>query len=455
MYCVIVGDIVNSRQLEPEVREAATRAAKRVFDRINGEYAKSLMTTFGMVRGDAFEGVILTQSYAPRIVEDIIKAFYSAEGTKVRVSVVLGQLTVTGSDRNEVDGPAFHQAWGCLEDMKQKDKKGHWLQVSFTIGSLAQKLVDSQIALLEALTWGWTERQREIVWATQASGGVLKSVAEELGISVSAVRKHLEAANYDAYCGAWDGLVDYLEQMDRYATDKEKAVIEESYVPYYNTAMRKHEQRNHPEALRLMEQALERAKKSLGEKDQLLIQIYNYLADIYLCLELREKAEGAVEMSLRLQENMPKTRLEYVEALYLKAGLQRRKENLEEARESYEEALEIAKHTLEANHAMFGVLYNEIANTYEAQEKYAEAIESYEVVRAMDKETERDPVNCAATEYNIALCYYKMEDYGQALPRVKEALSAWEEHLPLGHEDITDAKKLMIAIKIKQGGTPS
>ena len=209
MYCVIVGDIVNSREMSHEVREKVTRAAQEAFDRINAGYADSLVTTFGMVRGDAFEGVMLTTRHAARIVQDIIKAFYREEKTAVRVSVVFGELTVIGDDRNITDGPAFHKAFDDLERMKGR-RSTHWLQASFDVGDRVRPLVDSNMALLSALTGGWTERQRETVWAMEEHNCQQKAVSEEMGIPPSVVSKQLKAASFDAYRKAWDGLAEYL-----------------------------------------------------------------------------------------------------------------------------------------------------------------------------------------------------------------------------------------------------
>lgn len=398
MYCVIVGDIVNSKQLDQDVRDRVTQAAKDVFARINDKYSSSLMATFGMVRGDAFEGVLLTQYHAPRIVEDIIKAFYHVERTKVRISVVLGELTVTGSDRNDTDGPAFYQAWECLKDMKNK-KNDHWLQVVYVVGSLAQKLVDSQQALLAVLTQGWTERQREVVWMTQAHDEQKQVVAEQLNISLGAVKKHLVAANYDAYCGAWKGLADYLLKMDEYVVEN-KGVIEDSYVPYLNMALRKYKQHDYKEALSFIHKTLERAKKVLGEKHPLLIPTYNVLADICSLIW------------------------------------------------SHKQAGEITESVLAENDRFLSTIYNDLARTYEKKERYEKAIEYYAKVKKSDDNL----VGYAVTTYDIAMCYYKMKQYEQARDYAEETLYVFEENLPQDHKYIVEARNLLADIKAQQGG---
>lgn len=446
MYCVIVGDIVNSKQLDQDVRDRVTQAAKDVFARINDKYSSSLMATFGMVRGDAFEGVLLTQYHAPRIVEDIIKAFYHVEQTKVRVSVVLGELTVTGNDRNDTDGPAFYQAWECLKDMKNK-KNDHWLQVAYVVGSLAQKLVDSQQALLAALTQGWTDRQREVVWMTQAHDEQKQVVAEQLNISLGAVRKHLDAANYDAYCGAWEGLADYLQKMDEYVVGN-KDVIEKSYVSYFNVALRKYEQYDYKTALPLIRKSLELAKEALGENDPLLIQIYDYLADICLFTEMYEQAEEALEKSLKLQENMPKARAQYVYTLYLRARLFLVRDNFEAAQKGFEEALEVAQSMLAEKDSDLSMIYNGLAVAYEKQEKYEKAIEYF--VKASN--SENTFINYAILAQNIAECYYKMKQYEQARDHIKKALGVFEGNLPHDHKYVVDTRELLADIEAQQGG---
>jgi len=204
-----MGDIVNSRDLDSNSRDNIKRASKVIFDRINTKYAKNLMASFGLVRGDAFEGVLLTQHDAPQIVQDIIKAFYRADKTVVRICVVLGGLTVTSSDRNETDGPAFHRALDALEEMK-KSGSNHWFQVSFDICEREKPLVDSNLALLSALTERWTDKQREVVWATEENGGNQKSVGIMFGIMPSVVSRQLKVAKYDIYRQAWAALSAFL-----------------------------------------------------------------------------------------------------------------------------------------------------------------------------------------------------------------------------------------------------
>ncbi len=209
MYCVIVGDIINSKEIvEPEKREAILRAARSVFSSINAHYRDALLADFGVVRGDGFEGVLTDERHVPQIIRRIIEGLYAAERTCVRIAAVTGELSVISGDRNECDGPAFHRALELLEALKRK-KSRHWMQVAYDSDSQAQPLIDSLLGLMSVLTGGWTEKQRDIVWAMEKHH-IIKSVASQLGIKPSVVSKQLRAANHEEYRMAWESLEIYL-----------------------------------------------------------------------------------------------------------------------------------------------------------------------------------------------------------------------------------------------------
>lgn len=449
MYCVIMGDIINSREINDDndntIREKVTRAAQSAFDRINTEYIGSLMADFGMVRGDAFEGVMLTQSYAPKIVRDIIKAFYSVEKTIVRISVVLGELTVIGNNRNITDGPAFHRAQDELERMK-KSKSEHWLQVSFDIGPLGQALVDSQLALLTALTEGWTDKQRELVWAMEAHDHYQKAVANKLNMTTANVSKQLKAAGYEAYRKAWDGLEDYLAKMDEYAVE-DKPTIEKSYVPYFNVAWRKAQQQaDWQRALKPADESLQLAQKAPGADDSQLIPIYNLLAEIYTMTGQYDKAEETILESLRIQEPMPKARLEYAATMGEKARFLWKKRNYEEAKKTYEDALKIARGVADEGHPFVVELNGNLALIYDLLGDYFSAKNLNNKVLA-DMDIRNDPVNYAAVKYNIAICHYNLDELPEAVRCMEEALRLYEENLPPKHKYMANARESLSQFK--------
>lgn len=210
MYCVIVGDIIDSRQLDFDERQHTTETIEKIFMEINYNYRENILSDFGLVRGDSFEGVLFSQYRSLKIIRDIIRQVYEKAGQRLRICAAIDELSVVSSDRNKADGPAFHVAVEELERLKAK-KSTHWLQVAMkTKDDPAQPLIDTTLELLSALTAGWTDRQRGLVWKMADYGGLQKQLSEAEGLSPSVVSRQLKAANYQLYTSAWQALEQYL-----------------------------------------------------------------------------------------------------------------------------------------------------------------------------------------------------------------------------------------------------
>ena len=463
MYRVIMGDIINSRNLEPEVRERVTQVAKREFDWINIKYMGSMLASFGMVRGDSFEGVLITQSYAPQIVQDIIKAIYSVEKTLVRISVVLGKLTVTSHDRNEVDGPAFVEVMDALERLKARGSK-HWLQVSIDIGTLGDSLISSQVELLTALSEKWTERQREICWIAEEIEGqehypkdtkkqeLYKLVAKRLGVTPAVVRKHLNAALYEAYRMGWDGITEYLADMDGYAGD-ENAIVPESYVPHLNIGLRRFVQRNFVAATYHLERALELAKDEFGEDSNQIIPLYIHLADSYSGISKIQEAEEATHkaMSLHKNLNMPNTQPQYFDILLTLAQVHISKREFKQAKKIIEETFSAAEKILHPTHPHWSILFHTMASVHYHTNDYANALIYYEKAQAT-LIYKPDSIDYSINTEGIAMCYYHMGNYDKALSLAQDAQKIYDSTLSPEHELIIDNQVFIDHIQQAQKG---
>ena len=185
MYCVIVGDIIRSKSLDQERRNESTDAITRILDQINSKYENSILANFGIVRGDAFEGVLFSQQTAPKIIQEIIMGLYE-ENVRVRISAAVGELSVVSAERNKADGPAFYSALNRIEELRKVDSD-HWFQISMLIDSMAQPLVDGLLQILTALTKGWTQKQAKVVWTMIRCENKQSLVSEKLGRSESVV----------------------------------------------------------------------------------------------------------------------------------------------------------------------------------------------------------------------------------------------------------------------------
>ena len=299
MYCVIVGDIIKSREIEDDARAETMRRVKEVLERVNAHQRGIIMADFGLVRGDAFEGVLLTQICAAEITRTLIREIYRINGTLIRISSVFGELQTRVNDRNEANGPAFYKASADIDRMKAVKKSG-LLQVSFDTDSVARPVVDSLLGLINAVFSGWTERQREIAFLMEEHGGSRRRVTDELGISAQAVGKQLQSMSYSAYDAAWRSLDALVVELDEAAISGAPA-RRDNFLTYFGLAERQFRLDNYKSAASLLQRALELCRTELGENSPELVNIYIRLAECSLELnarrEARELAEAALEIS--------------------------------------------------------------------------------------------------------------------------------------------------------------
>lgn len=451
MYCVIMGDIIDSRNLAYSRREEIAKIMQGLFDEINFEYANDILANFGLVRGDAFEGVLFSQYKAPVIIQQIIQRLYSRETIMVRISAVLDELSVVSADRNKADGPAFYLALEKLEMLRRK-KSNHWLQVYISTGDEVQPLVDSMLDLLSALTEKWTDKQRELVWAIPEFSNQQNLLSQNMQISKSVVNRQLKKAHYQVYAQAWKNLEEYLARTEEALllendTQPKKEI---SYTTYYSIASRQTKNGNYKEAVTNFEKALERAKRTLGDSTENLIPIYLGLAEsyiesidepesIYSKEELIERVQSTIFEAKNCLANLPKVNLELARILNVEGNFKIALELNEEALGCFTEALEIAEAICEADHPFLYVCFNNIGIVYKNLENYALAIEFYK--KCMEYERGKYPKSYADTLYNMFLCYVKSGELTQAQVCLLESIEILKNYLPPNSPELINQRK--------------
>jgi len=314
MYCVIVGDMVNSREMTQDERANAGIIADEVFGRINSEFQRYLLSGFELSSGDSFEAVLLAHYIAPQLIQRIIKELYPV--TRLRIGVALGDLYTFGSnfqDVNAMDGPAFHEAADIINHLK-KSKSNHWLQFSISSGKNAQPLVQAVISMLCSMTKRWTDRQRQVIWDYERLNKDIGLLSKEKGISNAAIHKHLKAADYIVYRNAWIALEDYLANIE---TADLSSTTEIGYLAYFNLACHNFDAGKYLLAEEFIKKSLELAKDQYGSDSPLLIPILNIFAEI-LCKDSRfSEAIDFLQQALLIQNALPLGRDSNLYTLYL------------------------------------------------------------------------------------------------------------------------------------------
>lgn len=443
MYCVIVGDIIGSKEIGPEKRERVSLVVRQTFDRLNAEYADSMMAGLDTVRGDGFECVLLAQAMAPRIIMEIIKAFYAAEKTKVRVSVVLGELVTSGTNVNQADGPAFHAANAALERLKEQ-RSDNWLQVSMETGSIGQPLLDGTLALLTALTTDWTEKQRECVWAMEALDGQKSLVSAQLGRSPTVINKQLRAAHYPAYRKAWDSLEAYLIALEEAAVAQNQP-RQPSYTAYFGMGQRMLEQKRYGEAVGLFVKALTLAKEALGEDDPQLIPLYNALSRAYVRKgESLPEAKDALDQSFRIQEGLPAARIEMAQTILYRGVYRHAVGQLQEAAEDFDRASKLYISLVGEYHPYVQKCYHNIGTVHLMMDDYSQAAEYFQKeLEVLDHISDASQSSFALAHYSSGVAYCFQKHFDQALPALEKALELYKTLVSPKDERIVRTKKLI------------
>ena len=372
MYCVIVGDIIDSKKLDLDTLKEKKAKMEKILELVNEKYYKIIMADFGIVRGDAFEGVLYSQVEAIDIIQDLIRKFLEEVGVSLRISCVTDELTIDEFDRNKSDGPAFHKAIEEIEFLKAKNSK-HWLQVSIVTKTNNQKLLDTISDLLGAITSGWTEKQRKIAFAMSVYKQQ-KYVSRELEISPSVVNKQLKAINYQTYQNSWIQLKNYLEMIEEEKASTDKS----SFTLLYSIGARKNNQQKYLEAEEYLKRALKVAKKTYGDENIRLVPIYNELVRSYAEKAEFKSALKTMDISTHIQTETPSDARKYFQTLNAHGALLLIMDDAKNALKYFYEAERLVCEFWGRNSYNLYICYNNIAasylklNDYEHAKKYCE-----------------------------------------------------------------------------------
>ena len=456
MFCVIVGDIINSRGMKGETFINKPSSMDDIFQRINDKYSKYIMSDFGTVRGDAFEGITYSQAESVCIIEDLIRLFYEQADAKIRISCVSGELENNSLDHNKSDGPAFYTAVEEINRMKEKTKKEklqHWFQVKFVTNTIAQPLIDSILDLVAAITKRWTDQQRKIIWNMADSSFQQSIVSEKLSIAPSIISKQLKAANYQMYREAIDSLKTFLEAEEVENAKQQNA----SFTILYSLGVRYNEQRKYNLSEKYITRALGKAKDEYGEYDIRLVPIYNGL--VQSCVEqvsygtiseldkkrLIENAAQAVDCSLSIQSRFPKDIKMYIQTITAKGNLLLEMGKYEEALCQFIRAKELVETFLGNDKTYIFGCNNNIALTYKELGKNREA---YEWLMKNKKEviSRNNAITTADCLYNMGLVLINLKRYKKKKKCLNKAYEIFTKEYPLKHPLILDVKEALASI---------
>ena len=441
MYCVMIGDIVDSKKIDPPQRSQMEQTFLRTFSRINTLYQEDIFVRFATVRGDAFEGVLMSSCHAPQIALEIIEELYPHI---IRISIAVGSLTSVRdtSDVNSIDGPAFHTANDTLTKMKKRGGDG-WLHVAIQAPAPAQPLLDSLLALLSAHTRSWTDRQRQLVWAMESFADQQKIVAQKFSISPAAISKQLKAVDYTAYKQTWTSLEEYLYSLD---IKKEDAEIQ-SFTTLLNHGHDKKHHKEYRAALVCYMRALKRAEVELGENHPQLACIHYKMAEMLTELQQYNKAEETLNQALQVLAPQPRGYLEKARIINALANLKIISSKYKEAEECFSEALSICSYNLGLGHPIAAEIYSSIASMYVKRNEHTEALQAYaHVLTIYEKILGADHPRTADICSQVSDLYVTMQEWEKAAVFGRKALKTYEARCGSRHPKTSQATQRLSQI---------
>ncbi|WP_340105601.1 SatD family protein [Rhodohalobacter sp. 8-1] len=192
-HIVLIGDLIGSKELNDKERERYQSILVEETNRINRE-SSSVVSPLTITLGDEFQAVYKDLSAVLADSWSILAALYPVG---VRFSIGVGQIytEINSEQALGMDGPAFHAARDGMDLIKES---GRLYNVS--LGSPADQ-PDASLSLISLVNYSlqflsneikqWKKTRLQILVMLQ-EGESVKKIAEEIGISESAVYKNRE-----------------------------------------------------------------------------------------------------------------------------------------------------------------------------------------------------------------------------------------------------------------------
>lgn len=209
MYCAMIGDLIGSKKIKGDEREAVQVRLRRLLDEMNNRFSEYLASPFLVTLGDEFQGLLTASEPALEIIECINRGLAEHQ-IRVRYGLGLGEISTGPVNRVQAlgdDGPAYHYAREGVELMRSIGWFG--FPVSIQTKRPDAPLLEAICRLLNDLTEDWSPIQRQYVLDMEVLGEQLLT-AEKNGVSQSSISRALKRGHYQTYQQTKETLKQYL-----------------------------------------------------------------------------------------------------------------------------------------------------------------------------------------------------------------------------------------------------
>ena len=217
-YLAIIGDIIDSKKIKNRAEVQSTMI--KTFQEVNQECSGLIVSKFTLTIGDEFQALLKPARDVWQLL-DLLAVRISAP---FRLGLGYGEIrTQIDPDQSlGADGEAFWRARDAIQTVHVQNWNGR-CHVLFKGGHAKQDtLLNSLILAAETIKAQWTHSQAELFGALMKADIYhvdfnQKSIAEELGLSESALSKRLTASNIKVYFQLRETLGQLLEDYGKCA----------------------------------------------------------------------------------------------------------------------------------------------------------------------------------------------------------------------------------------------
>jgi len=437
MYCAIIGDLIDSKKIEPVERKQLQEKLRLLLGRVNNDYKDYIAANFLITLGDEFQGLLSATYPAIEIIELIIREIFPH---KVRFGVGIGEIYTQINNQVALgaDGPAFHLAREAINELKDvRQEKLNYFPVRFKTQNNDASILNALCVSISLLMSGWTDKQCELVFKASQFKGQQKYIAEELGISTPTVSRGLKAANYEQYKLMFDETKDYLR--NQYDTAKKEEKKDEGKLKlekakgFNNEGLYLLEKFKFDEAIAKFKEALE----NKDGNDSNTVRAYFYTAEAYRNKGESEEALLYYQKGLNLKTSSEDVINFETGAIYNGMGIAYGQTG------KYVKSIQCLNKALKIGIALFGnehsnvaATYDNIGNVFEEQGKYDKSLKYFnDALTIREKVLGNEHADVATSYNNIGITYFDKGNYEKAREYFDKALAIYEKILGKMHPE--------------------
>lgn len=404
MYCAFIGDLIQSKDIQPTRREAVQKRLRQLLDEMNAQFSDYLASPFLVTLGDEFQGLLTAAEPALEIMEYIDRGLAEYR-VQARYGLGLGEISTGPVNRAQAlgdDGPAYHYAREGVELLKEEGWRG--FPVSIQTKQADAPLLHTICQLLNSLMEDWSEAQRQYALDMELLGEQLL-VAEKNHIQQSSVSRALKRGRYKLYQQTKTTLREYL--LSTYDCPESAGLLGQ-----YNRAVILIRNRNYEKAQPLLEELLLELPESGGSEPPNRGDLLYLLSQCWNWAENYSQAIEEIQAAIQWEEqwNMASPRLAALYAqlghYYLRWGERLRGEQEGELTQKALQVLQTALGLCRNAPLLEVDIRNGLALVYKRKKEYQQAIDARLELQTFIEEN-RMQVSTAGRQnlHNLSVAY--------------------------------------------------